>query len=167
MRGVRDWRSGGRAPHRLSHTRGVRRLPPGARHSRARHGRAALKAAAWGYVVKDASAAELMRAIHSVAQGRKFISPAVIECIVAGYLSADCVQAGAGSPSDVLTPREKQVLKLIAAGRRNREIAESLYVSVKTVERHRANLMTKLDLHSTAALTACAIMDATLSATAP
>src|SRR5438552_987311 len=84
--------------------------------------------------------------------------------VIAGYLSADCVQAGAGSPSDVLTPREKQVLKLIAAGRRNREIAESLSLSVKTVERHRANLMTKLDLHSTAALTVFAIKDGTLSA---
>jgi len=134
-------------------------------HKTEEHVRASLKAGAWGYVVKDAGAAELMLAIHSVAQGRKFISPAVTECIVAGYLSADCVQAGAGSPSDVLTPREKQVLKLIAAGRRNREIAESLSVSVKTVERHRANLMTKLDLHSTAALTVFAIKDATLSAT--
>jgi len=129
------------------------------------HVRASLKAGAWGYVVKDAGAAELMLAIHSVAQGRRFVSPAVTECIVAGYLSADFVQAGAGSPSDVLTPREKQVLKLIAAGRRNREIAESLGLSVKTVERHRANLMTKLDLHSTAALTVFAIKDGTLSAT--
>ena len=134
-------------------------------HKTEEHVRASLKAGAWGYVVKDAGAAELMLAIHSVAQGRKFISPAVTECIVAGYLSADCVQAGAGSPSDVLTPREKQVLKLIAAGRRNREIAESLFLSVKTVERHRANLMTKLDLHSTAALTVFAIRDGTLSAT--
>jgi len=134
-------------------------------HKTEEHVRASLKAGAWGYVVKDAGAAELMLAIHSVAQGRKFISPAVTECIVAGYLSADCVQAGAGSPSDVLTPREKQVLKLIAAGRRNREIAESLSLSVKTVERHRANIMTKLDLHSTAALTVFAIRDGTLSAT--
>src|SRR5438094_4528364 len=134
-------------------------------HKTEEHVRASLRAGAWGYVVKDASAAELMLAIHSVAQGRKFISPAVTECIVARYLSADCVQTGAGSPSDVLTAREQQVLKLIAAGRRNREIAESLSLSVKTVEKHRANVMKKLDLHNTAALTAFAINDAMLSAT--
>jgi two-component system response regulator NreC len=134
-------------------------------HKTEEHVRASLKAGAWGYVVKDASAAELMLAIHSVAQGRKFVSPVVTERIVTGYLSADTAQAGAGAPSDVLTPREKQVLKLIAAGRRNREIAASLSLSVKTVERHRANIMMKLDLHSTAALTVFAIKDATLSAT--
>jgi DNA-binding NarL/FixJ family response regulator len=59
--------------------------------------------------------------------------------------------------SDTLTEREKQVLKLIAEGRRNRDIAEYLFVSVKTVEKHRANLMSKLDLHNTAALTSFAI----------
>jgi two-component system response regulator NreC len=134
-------------------------------HRTEEHVRASLKAGAWGYVVKDASAAELMLAIHSVAQGRKFVSPAVTERIVTGYLRVDSRPAGVGSPSDVLTPREKQVLKLIAAGGRNREIAECLGLSVKTVERHRANIMTKLGLHSTAALTAFAIRDATLSAT--
>ena len=135
------------------------------RHKTEEHVRASLKAGAWGYVVKDASAAELMLAIHSVAQGKKFVSPAVAERVVTGYLSADTGQAGAGSPSDVLTPREKEVLKLIAAGRRNREIAGCLSLSVKTVEKHRANVMKKLDLHNTAALTAFAINDATLSAT--
>src|SRR5947208_5059686 len=131
------------------------------RHKTEEHVRASLKAGAWGYVVKDASAAELMLAVHSVAQGKKFVSPAVAERVVTGYLSADTGQAG-GSPSDVLTPREKEVLKLIAAGRRNREIAGCLSLSVKTVEKHRANVMKKLDLHNTAALTAFAINDATL-----
>ena len=130
-------------------------------HKTEEHVRASLRAGAWGYVVKDASAAELMLAIHSVAQGKKFVSPAVAERVVTGYLSADTGQAG-GSPSDVLTPREKEVLKLIAAGRRNREIAGCLSLSVKTVEKHRANVMKKLDLHNTAALTAFAINDATL-----
>src|SRR3989449_4242147 len=133
-------------------------------HKTEEHVRASLRAGAWGYVVKDASAAELMLAIHSVAQGKKFVSPVVTERIVTGYLSADTGQAG-GSPADVLTPREKEVLKLIAAGRRNREIAGCLSLSVKTVEQHRANVMKKLGLHNTAALTAFAINDATLSAT--
>jgi DNA-binding NarL/FixJ family response regulator len=59
--------------------------------------------------------------------------------------------------SDTLTAREKQVLKLIAEGRRNREIATYLYISVKTVEKHRSNLMQKLSVHNTAALTTFAI----------
>src|SRR6267378_1562787 len=134
-------------------------------HKTEEHVRASLKAGAWGYVVKDASAAELMLAIHSVAQGKKFVSPAVAERVVTGYLSADSPQAGVASPAELLTPREKQVLKLIAAGRRNREIAGCLSLSVKTVEKHRANVMKKLGLHSTAALTAFAIRDGTLSAT--
>src|SRR5438876_9302552 len=135
------------------------------RHKTEEHVRASLKAGAWGYVVKDASAAELMLAIHSVAQGKKFVSPAVAERVVTGYLSADAGQAGAGSPPDLLTPREKEVPNLLAAARRNREIAGCLSLSVKTVEKHRANVMKKLDLHNTAALTAFAINDATLSAT--
>src|SRR5205823_6108003 len=92
------------------------------------------------YRVLIADDHELMHAIHSVAQGKKFVSPAVAERVVTGYLSADAWQAGAGSPSDVLTPREKEVLKLIAGGRRNREIAGCLSLSVKTVEKHRENV---------------------------
>jgi DNA-binding NarL/FixJ family response regulator len=67
------------------------------------------------------------------------------------------------SLSDSLTAREKQVLKLIAEGRRNRDIAEYLFVSVKTVEKHRANLMGKLNLHNTAALTTFAIQNTILT----
>jgi DNA-binding NarL/FixJ family response regulator len=126
-------------------------------HHTEEHIRASLKAGAWGYVVKDASSAELILAIQSVARGKKFLSPAVAERIVMGYLSADAGKTRECSPFKVLTPREKQVLKLIAAGRRNREIAEYLFLSVKTVEKHRGNLMTKLDLHNAAALTSFAI----------
>jgi DNA-binding NarL/FixJ family response regulator len=129
-------------------------------HKTEEHIRAALQAGASGYLLKDAARAELLIAIVSVMRGKTYISPAVADRIVAGYLDHDA--AGGGQMrgrSDTLTAREKQVLKLIAEGRRNRDIAEYLFVSVKTVEKHRANLMSKLDLHNTAELTSYAIQN--------
>jgi DNA-binding NarL/FixJ family response regulator len=129
-------------------------------HKTEEHIRATLQAGASGYLLKDASRAELLMAIHSVMSGKTFISPAVADRIVSGYLDHDAAGQGAvRSLSDTLTAREKQVLKLIAEGRRNRDIAEYLFVSVKTVEKHRANLMGKLNLHNTAALTSFAIQN--------
>jgi len=125
-------------------------------HKTEEHIRAALQAGASAYLLKDASRAELLMAMRTVLAGKTYISPAVADRIVTRYLDRD----GAGavrSLSDTLTMREKQVLKLIAEGRRNREIAEALFLSVKTVEKHRANVMRKLDLHNIAALTSFAI----------
>ena len=126
-------------------------------HKTEEHVRAALQAGADGYLLKDTSRSELLIAIMSVMRGKTFISPAVADRIVAGYLDRDDGEGAMRARSDTLTEREKQVLKLIAEGRRNRDIAEYLFVSVKTVEKHRANLMSKLDLHNTAALTSFAI----------
>jgi DNA-binding NarL/FixJ family response regulator len=126
-------------------------------HRTEEHIRAALQAGAGGYVLKDASRSELLAAIRTVLSGKTYISPAVADRIVTCYLENGGGSRAVRSLSDTLTAREKQVLKLIAEGRRNREIAEALFLSVKTVEKHRANLMGKLDLHNTAALTAFAI----------
>lgn len=126
-------------------------------HKTEEHVRAALQAGADGYLLKCTSRSELLIAIMSVMRGKTFISPAVADRIVAGYLDRDGGEGAMRARSDTLTEREKQVLKLIAEGRRNRDIAEYLFVSVKTVEKHRANLMSKLDLHNTAALTSFAI----------
>lgn len=126
-------------------------------HKTEEHIRAALQAGASGYLLKDASRAELLMAIQSVLAGRNFISPGVADRVVTAYLDRYSGDSPVQLLSDTLTPREKQVLKLIAEGRRNREIGVTLYVSVKTVEKHRANLMNKLDLHNTAALTTYAI----------
>jgi DNA-binding NarL/FixJ family response regulator len=126
-------------------------------HKTEEHIRAALQAGGNGYVLKDASRAELLMAIHSVMAGKTFISPAVADRIVTGYLDRERGDGAVRALSDTLTVREKQVLKLIAEGRRNRDIAEYLFVSVKTVEKHRANLMGKLKIHNTAALTTFAI----------
>jgi DNA-binding NarL/FixJ family response regulator len=127
-------------------------------HRTEEHIRAALQAGAGGYVLKDATRSELLTAIRTVLKGKTYVSPAVAERIVSGYLDGRRGEPGAvRSLADRLTTREKQVLKLIAEGARNRDIAEALFLSVKTVEKHRANLMAKLDLHNTAALTAFAI----------
>jgi DNA-binding NarL/FixJ family response regulator len=128
-------------------------------HKTEEHIRAALQAGASAYVLKDSSRSELLMGIESALNGNVFISPAVAGRIVTGYLNPDSKEANVRSLSDTLTAREKQVLKLIAEGRRNRDIAEYLFVSVKTVEKHRANLMGKLNLHNTAALTTFAIQN--------
>jgi DNA-binding NarL/FixJ family response regulator len=115
--------------------------------------RAALSAGADGYLLKDASRAELLAAIETVLGGQAFISPAALQNLVGEYRQGP----RAASRLEVLTVREKQVLKLIAEGQRNRQMAEQLAISVKTVEKHRSNLMHKLELHNTAALTSFAI----------
>lgn len=117
--------------------------------------RATLQAGASGYVLKDATHAELMIAIKSVMVGKTYLSPGVSEKIIVGYLDGGAVEAK--SPWEMLTHRERVVLKLIAEGRQNKSIADYLCISVKTVEKHRSNLMKKLNLHNTAGITAFAI----------
>ncbi|MCK4390262.1 MAG: response regulator transcription factor [Desulfobacterales bacterium] len=117
---------------------------------------ASLKAGADGYLLKDATHAELTLAIESVLAGKPYISPGISEKLVAGYLEGRKPLKGESS-WDSLTQRERQVLKLIAEGYKNKEIAGYLYISVKTVEKHRANLMKKLNFHNASALTAFAM----------
>jgi len=118
--------------------------------------RSALEAGASGYVLKDASRQELLMAIQTLQVGKTYISPAVSERVISGYLDGGKT-SGVQPASDGLTQRERQVLKLVAEGRRNKDIADFLCISVKTVEKHRANLMRKLNLHTASALTAFAI----------
>ena len=113
-----------------------------------------LQAGADGYVLKDASSEELVMAIRSVLEGQRYLSPAVSQMVIEGYLAG---RKTGESSWDTLTKREREILKLIAEGHKNKEIADYLCISVKTVEKHRANLMKKLDLHSAAALTAYAM----------
>lgn len=114
------------------------------------------KAGANGYCIKDASREELLMAIDSVLDGKTFISPGIAEEVMEGYLSG---QKTLKEKSDweTITQREKEVLKLLAEGYMNKEIGDLLNISTKTVEKHRANIMNKLDLHNAAALTAYAI----------
>lgn len=109
-----------------------------------------------GYCLKDASRDELLIAIKSVLNGKTYISPGISEGIMVGYLEGKKIIKGS-TAWDSITQREKDVLKLIGEGYRNKEIADFLNISVKTVEKHRANVMKKLDLHNVSALTAYAI----------
>jgi len=117
---------------------------------------ATLRAGAEGYVLKDATHAELVMGIRTVLRGKPYLSPGVSDKVIEGYLEGKKA-VKSETPWDTLTQREREVLKLIAEGYKNRDIADYLYISVKTVEKHRANLMQKLDLHSTSALTAFAM----------
>jgi two-component system, NarL family, response regulator NreC len=117
---------------------------------------AALKAGADGYVLKDATHDELIMALKSVLSGRRYISPGISEKVIEGYLDGRKT-VKPQTAWETLTQREREILKLIAEGYRNKEIAEYLCISVKTVEKHRANLMEKLDLHNVQALTTFAI----------
>jgi two-component system response regulator NreC len=115
-----------------------------------------LRAGAAGYVVKQAAPAELVEAIRTVFQGDTFLSPSINPSVIEEYIRQ--AKAMVKKDSDErLTPREREVLQLVAEGRTNREIAQVLSISVKTVEHHRANLMSKLDLYSAAELTQYAI----------
>lgn len=116
---------------------------------------AALQRGAEGYVLKDNTEAELMLALNAVLAGKTFLSPEISGKIVSSYLKKE---QGATPTShwETLTHREREILKLIAEGYKNREIADYLHMSVKTVETHRMHLMKKLGLHSAAALTSYA-----------
>jgi DNA-binding NarL/FixJ family response regulator len=117
---------------------------------------ATLQAGANGYVLKDATHSELMMAIEHVMAGERYLSPGVSEKVIEGYLEGK-KKSRSRTAWDVLTNREREILKLIAEGYKNKEIADDLCISSKTVEKHRANLMKKLDLHNTAELTAYAM----------
>ena len=117
---------------------------------------ASLKAGADGYILKDATHEELRVAIRSVLQGKTYLSMDVSGKVVSGYLGGGKSSSGS-SVFDTLTHREREILKLVAEGKSNKAIAEFLSLSVKTVEKHRSNLMSKLDVHNSAGLTAFAI----------
>ena len=117
---------------------------------------ATLRAGADGYALKDATHAELVMGIKNVLKGKPYLSPEISDKVIEGYLEGRKTLKS-DTPWDTLTQREREVLKLIGEGYKNKDIADYLYISVKTVEKHRANLMKKLDLHNTSALTAFAM----------
>ena len=125
-------------------------------HSAEDYIHAALKAGANGYILKDATQDEFRLAIRTVMKGKTYLSMDVSAKVVSGYLGGG-QSSGAGSVYDSLTHREREVLKLVAEGKSNKYIAGFLNLSVKTVEKHRSNLMAKLDVHNASGLTAYAI----------
>jgi len=115
-----------------------------------------LRAGADGYILKDATHDELRVAIRSVLNGKTYLSPDISGKVIHGYLGTVNTD-NAGSTWNTLTHREREVLKLIAEGHPNKYIADYLCLSIKTVEKHRSNLMKKLDLHNASTLTSYAI----------
>ncbi len=113
----------------------------------------ALRAGASGYVLKSAAHEDLVAACRAVGRGEPFIYPRAVAALVREVLERDRHDV----PDDPLTPRESEVVKLIAEGLTSREIAELLVISDKTVERHRANVLDKLGLRDRVALTRYAI----------
>jgi DNA-binding NarL/FixJ family response regulator len=111
----------------------------------------ALRAGVKGYVVKTQAAADLVRAINEVQKGMVYLSPGISQTVVQAYLTKSDV------PPDPLTPREREVLQLVAEGKTTKEVAKLLGISVKTAESHRTRIMEKLEIHETASLVRYAV----------
>jgi len=117
-----------------------------------------LRAGASGYLLKDCASQELANAIHQVAGGKKYLSPEITGVVIDDYLFGGSSEEGITAASR-LSAREREVLQLIAEGWSTKQIATHLYVSVKTIETHRRQIMKKLDLHTIADLTKYAIRE--------
>jgi two-component system, NarL family, response regulator NreC len=105
----------------------------------------ALSAGARAYLLKDSATTDLVQAIHAVAEGKSFFSPAVSKVLLQDYMRK-LQRSGAEDSYDLLSPREREVLQLVAEGKSNKEVASLLNLSVYTVETHRAKIMQKLNL---------------------
>ncbi len=114
-------------------------------HENEEYIRQVLAAGALGYVLKDAAAHDLLGAIRAVHRGEAVLSPAITRLVIEDYLRWGDIRPA--DTSNGLTPREREILQLIAEGYTNKKIAEILSLSVKTIQSHRSNLMSKLDLH--------------------
>jgi DNA-binding NarL/FixJ family response regulator len=115
-----------------------------------------LRAGARGYLLKDSAEEELINAVRSVNAGQPFFSPRIAKLLVGDSMQRLRDEA-ASDTYELLTPREREVLQLIAEGKSNKEVASALFVSPTTIETHRARIMDKLDLHSTAEIVLYAV----------
>lgn len=113
--------------------------------------RQAIRSGAWGYLLKDSVATELLLAIRAAQRGEVYLSPAISKVVMTNFING---QKGIDDADgfDSLSLREREVLKLVAEGYTNKAIAETLFITIKTVEKHRANLMTKLHVQDLAGL---------------
>ncbi len=140
-------------------TREVRRVAPKAQvliltaHDNEEYFFQTLKAGAIGYILKKAAATELIAAIEAASRGEPYLYPSVARLLVSDYLQ----RAGDRDSFEPLTDREREVLRLVAEGRTNRQIADALFVSIKTVQTHRDHIMKKLHMHDRTELVKYAI----------
>jgi two-component system, NarL family, response regulator NreC len=107
----------------------------------------ALKAGAKGYLLKNSAEADLIQAVRAVAEGKSFFSPAIGRMLLEDYMR-QVAKREVEDSYDLLTPREKEILQLVAEGKTNKEVANLLKLSLYTVESHRGNILEKLNLHS-------------------
>jgi two-component system response regulator NreC len=115
------------------------------------------KAGASGYLLKDCALEELVKAVRTVMNRQVYLSPGISDIVIKDFVIGWSSAESSSSAYSILTARERQVLQLMAEGKNTNQIADSLFVSVKTVEAHRKQLMNKLDIHSVAELTKYAI----------
>lgn len=127
--------------------------------------RRALKAGAAGYLVKDSAPLELKMAVDAIGRGETYLSSRVSRTLLAGLVDGRPPQSESGI--DALTPRQREILQLIAEGKSTKEIAFTLSVSVKTVETHRAGLMGRLGIHDVAGLVVFAVRNNLISIDRP
>jgi DNA-binding NarL/FixJ family response regulator len=122
----------------------------------------ALKAGARAYLLKDSAEADLARAIRAAAEGKSFFSPAVAKLLLDDYMRK-LQRTGVEDSYELLTPREREILQLVAEGKSSKDIANLLTLSVYTVETHRANILQKLNLKSAAELILYAVRKGIIS----
>jgi two-component system response regulator NreC len=103
-------------------------------------------------VLKQSTSTELVLALRAVVAGNTFLSPGISQILISDYVRRAESEEQDQDALDILTPREREVLQLIVRGYNNRQIAEQLHISIKTVETHRGNMMSKLDVHDRAGL---------------
>jgi DNA-binding NarL/FixJ family response regulator len=113
----------------------------------------ALEAGALSYVMKETASAEVLKAVREAHHGRAYLSAPISQRLQQDNRSAYMRGGNVKNPSRNLTPRELEVLKLVCVGKANKQIADDLQISIKTVEKHRQSLMDKLNIHETAGLT--------------
>jgi two-component system response regulator NreC len=122
----------------------------------------ALKAGARAYILKNSAEADLIRAVRAVAEGKSFFSPVISKMLLEDYVR-QVREKSVEDSYDLLTPREREVLQLLAEGRTNKEVASTLGLSLHTVETHRGNILQKLNLHGTPELILYAVRKGIIS----
>jgi len=147
--------TGLQAAHELSRRKPDLRVLILSMHDNEQYFFEALKAGASGYVLKSVANRDLIEACRATMRGEPFLYPAAVRALVRDYL--DRASRGAATPDDPLSARELEVTKLIAEGLTGEEIAEQLFISKKTVDRHRANILEKLGMRNRVELTRYAI----------
>ncbi len=147
--------TGLQAAHELARRRPELRVLILSMHDNEQYFFEALKAGASGYVLKTAANRDLIEACRATMRGEPFMYPGAVRALVRDYL--DRASRGEATPEDPLTPRELEIVKLIAEGHTSDEIAEQLFISKKTVDRHRAKVLEKLGMRNRVELTRYAI----------